>query len=240
VWTDFNRSPSSDSRQENVFGREAKVTTTQDAARLCQFICALPGFDVQPRKGTCYAHMGATICDTILQAGMNYRTVVAPRVRRVLCRWPDAATTSRFVAMIEWHGLNDVLLWRNAEKPTRIGQLAVFLQSRGVETEVDSRDWLASDENSASLQAVRGVGPKTVDYFKSLAGLPAVAVDRHVRTFVAWAGIRTTAYNEIRDLVSVAADTLHVGRHDLDHAIWSYVSTRQRGGQTQCRDDARR
>lgn len=204
------------------------MTMRRDAARLCQFIRALSSFDVRPRDGACYAHMGATICDTILQAGLNYRTVVAPRVQRMLDRWPAAVTTSRFIAMVERHGLNDVLLWRNAEKPTRIGQLADFLKLRGIETEADASNWLASDENAATLRTVRGVGPKTVDYFKSLVGLPAVAVDRHVRTFVGWAGIRATSYVDVRELVSTAADTLAVERHALDHAIWSYVSARKK------------
>jgi hypothetical protein len=206
------------------------MTMRRDAVRLCQFIRALPCFEVQPRNGACYAHMGATICDTILQAGLNYRTVVAPRVRRVLCRWPAAVTTSRFIAMVSRHGLNDVLMWQNAEKPTRVGQFAEFLQDRGIEMEGDASNWLASDENCATLQTVRGVGPKTVDYFKSLVGLPAVAVDRHVRTFVAWAGIRATSYADIRELVSAAADAMQIERHDLDHAIWSYVSVSTRVG----------
>lgn len=208
------------------------MTMRRDAVRLCNFIRALSGFDVQPRSGACYAHMGATICDTILQAGLNYRTVVAPRVERVLCGWPAAITTSRFLAMIERHGLNEVLLWRNAEKPTRIGQFSEFLQRRGIETEGDASNWLATNENAAALREVRGIGPKTVDYFKSLVGLPAVAVDRHIRTFIAWAGIRLTTYDEIRELVSAVADSLQVGHHDLDHAIWSYVSARARGGES--------
>ena len=72
--------------------------------------------------------------------------------------------------------------------------------------------------------AVRGVGPKTVDYLKTLVGLPAIAVDRHLRTFVSWAGLDLSDYDEISAVLSRAADLLEVHRGSLDHAIWSYVS----------------
>ena len=122
------------------------------------------------------------------------------------------------------YGLHDVLSWSHPEKPTRIGQLTEFLAERNIETEHDLSEWLIVEANSESLRGLRGVGPKTVDYLKSLVGIPAVAVDRHVRTFVGWAGIQMSDYNEIRQLVADAADILMVERHTLDHAIWSYVA----------------
>lgn len=195
-----------------------------EVLRLTSFALGLNGFVIRQRKGPCYAHMGATLCDAILQAGLNYRTVVAPRVERVMQRWPSAIVTTRFLAMISRYGLNDVLIWKHVEKPTRIGQLAEFLAARDIETECELSEWLIVEANSESLLKVRGVGPKTVDYLKSLVGLPAVAVDRHIRTFVGWAGVGASNYNEIRQLVSDAADVLEVERNALDHAIWSYVA----------------
>lgn len=199
-----------------------------DVFRIRDFVRGLFGFQIQDRSGACYSHMGATICDTILQAGLNYRTVVAPRVQRVIQRWPSATTTPKFLSMISRHGLNDVLCWQHPEKPVRIGQLTEFLSDRGIETESGLADWLTVERNGEFLRDLRGVGPKTVDYLKSLVGLPAVAVDRHVRTFVKWAGVDATEYEEIRELIGLAADTLQVERNALDHAIWSYVSTRER------------
>lgn len=200
---------------------------TLDVHRLRGFVRGLTDFQVQPRNGACYAHIGATICDTVLQAGLNYRTVVAPRVQRVICRWPSATRSSRFLAMISRHGLNDVLLWKHPEKPTRIGQFTEFLVGQRIETEDELSEWLTDDENSQSLRELRGVGPKTVDYLKSLVGLPAVAVDRHVRTFAAWAGVTATSYDHIRQIVCEVADSLQLERRAFDHAIWSYVSTLQ-------------
>lgn len=168
--------------------------------------------------------MGATICDTILQAGMNYRTVVAPRIRRVILRWPTATVTSKFFAMISRFGLNDILLWKDTEKPTRIGKLTELLIAHKLETEQNLSNWIAIESNCQELREVRGIGPKTVDYLKSLVGIPAVAVDRHVRTFVKLAGIKATTYEDIQDIVVRTADKMSIARHAFDHAIWSYVS----------------
>ena len=202
-----------------------------NARRLANFINALNGFEIRHRAGPCYAHMGATICDAVLQAGLNYRTVVAPRVNRLTSRWSSAITTSRFLAMIARYGLNEVLKWSHPEKLTRIRQLTEFLVARKLETENELSSWLSMESNAEMLQDVRGIGPKTRDYLKSLVGVPAVAVDRHVRTFVNRAGIEASDYTEISNLVCAAADLLSVEPHTLDHAIWSYVAAERRARQ---------
>jgi hypothetical protein len=63
---------------------------------------------------------------------------------------------------------------------------------------------------------------------KMLVGIPAVAVDRHIRTFVQRAGFRSNNYTAIREVVEEAADRLQVHRTSLDYAIWVHVS--QSGG----------
>lgn len=207
------------------------MTSKVNVLRLTDFVRGLSGFEVRARTGPCYAHMGATICDAILQAGLNYRTVVAPRVERVMRRWPSATVTSRFLAMVTRYGVDDVLLWNHPEKPARIRQLAKFFSVCGLETEHDLARWFVDEPNGGDkLRELKGIGPKTVDYLKSLVGVPAVAVDRHVRTFVAWAGIDASDYAEVRELVCAVADALQLERHALDHAIWSFVaaSGRQR------------
>ena len=47
-----------------------------------------------------YCHMGATITDTILQAGVKYATVVVPRVKNILEKYPEAKTTSDFYRLL--------------------------------------------------------------------------------------------------------------------------------------------
>ena len=212
----------------------------QNNARiLADFVSSIPGFSYEQRNCACYAHMGATICDSILQAGLNYRTVVAPRIRSLLRRWPSARTTSAFRRMLNRFDLRQVISWQDSEKPRRIVELTDFCVGRGLETEECLRCWLEDDGNAESLLDVKGVGPKTVDYVKTLVGLPAVAVDRHVRTFVSWAGLNLTSYDEIKLTVVQAADLLGVHRGSLDHAIWSYVSrsnANNRGAIPECGD----
>jgi endonuclease III len=168
--------------------------------------------------------MGAIICDTILQAGLNYRTVVAPRVNELIRRWPSAWRTSTFAAMTTRFGISKVLNWRDPEKPRRIIELTNLLSANHVDSESQLREWLSDSANTEPLRRVRGVGPKTADYIKALVGVEAVAVDRHVRTFVAWAGLSLARYDEVQQVVCDAADMLGHDRGALDHAIWTYVS----------------
>ncbi len=210
-----------------------KSASASAARRLANFILCLDGFVVRERMGAGYNHMGAIICDTILQAGLNYKTVVAPRVQNVLHRWPSAWRTTGFTKMMKRNGVHEILHWRDDEKPNRIRALTGLLISHGVDTESDLRSWLTDESNVALLRTLRGVGPKSADYIKSLVGVPAVAVDRHVRTFVGWAGIVTNEYYQIRETVCKAAELLGYGHCELDHAIWSYVSTNEQSRRLQ-------
>jgi endonuclease III len=111
------------------------------------------------------------------------------------------------------------------EKPRRILELTEFLLGERVETEEGFAEWLTYDQNIALLRQVRGVGPKTADYIKSIVGIPTVAVDRHVRAFVRLAGLEIRDYDQIRETVCAAADILGYDHSALDHAIWVYSST---------------
>jgi hypothetical protein len=195
-----------------------------DARRVADFIVALDGFTISPRKVQPYDHMGATITDSILQAGVNYRTVVEPRVRRVLQTYPEARTSRAFLSIIERHGACGVLNWRHPEKPRRVYELTSFFVAMNVETEESLRCWMLGADRCEELLKLKGVGPKTVDYLKRFVGISAVAVDRHVRRFIHSAGVRRAAYDEIQMVVAFAADLLKVPRCSLDHAIWLYSS----------------
>jgi hypothetical protein len=43
-----------------------------------------------------YGHMGATLTDAILQQGIDYTTVVEPRVNNILTTYPEAKATTQF------------------------------------------------------------------------------------------------------------------------------------------------
>jgi hypothetical protein len=201
----------------------------QSGRQLAEFISRMDGFTVPEKRGAGYQHMGAIICDSILQAGLNYRYVVAPRIETLLIRWPSAYRTSTFARMIRRHGLMQVLAWKDSEKPGRIEDLTNFLLQQSVDTENELRSWLSSSSNIPLLRQIHGVGPKTVDYIKSLVGIDTVAVDRHIRTVVSWAGISATDYEETREIVCEAAAILNHELCAFDYAIWRYVSTLDRG-----------
>lgn len=195
-----------------------------DARSLADYISLLDGFVIRPSLIRGYDHMGALLTDAVLQAGVNYRTVVQPRVSAILSNYPEATTTTAFRTLMIYYGANIILRWKHPEKPRRLQEITDYFYDKHVETPYDLHHWLLSSENCGSLRQVRGVGPKTVDYLKSLANLPTVAVDRHIRRFVMIAGLDLHKYEEVRTVVSYAADLLSVPRCSLDYAIWSYSS----------------
>jgi 3-methyladenine DNA glycosylase/8-oxoguanine DNA glycosylase len=102
--------------------------------------------------------------------------------------------------------------------------MVFLLRDEGVDTEGDLRAWLQDDRSMRLLRALKGIGPKTIDYLKMLAGLPAIPVDRHVRLFAQCAGVTCTDYADLRTVLERASDFLGVACSSLDYAIWSYVS----------------
>lgn len=194
------------------------------AQKLAHFVQSLDDFDILPLGKRGYGHMGATITDSILQAGLNYKTVVLPRVKEVLKAYPLATTTSSFLQVLSAHGANRVLRWSHPEKPRRVYELTEFFVNARVDTEECLANWLLDANNCEALLTVNGVGLKTLDYLKNFAGIAVVAVDRHITNFVLTAGIKCNGYQETQDIVCIAAELLNVVPSDLDHAIWSYVS----------------
>src|SRR5690606_26204122 len=131
-----------------------------------------------------YEHIGALFTDSVLQAGVNYRTTVFPRVQRVLEEFPDASTTTAFLNAIHQYGANTILDWSHPEKPARLERLTEFFFDQKQETEADLSSWLQDDHNILKMREIRGIGPKTADYMKRLLNIPAIPVDRHIFRFV--------------------------------------------------------
>jgi len=195
-----------------------------DSRKLVDFIESLGDFVIQPLNNRGYGHMGATITDSILQAGLNYKTVVEPRVRAVLEGFPLATTSTEFLGILTEHGANRILSWRHPEKPRRVHELTTFFVDENVDTEECLGRYLSSAINCEKLLALKGIGPKTLDYLRNFAGIPTIAVDRHINRFVAVARIECSSYRETSSIVYAAADLLAVRASDLDYAIWKYVS----------------
>jgi len=165
------------------------------------------------------------LTDAVLQAGLNYEKVVHPKALRVEDVYPVASTTSGFLKVLEVLGYQEVLQWKDEVKPDRLKRLATFLQGQGVETVAELKVWLTRPVSRKELLGIKGVGPKTADYISILAGLPSVAVDRHIERFCAEAGLDKKA---VRKAVEEAAAELDVDEGYLDYSIWFYMSQRGR------------
>ncbi|WP_175909177.1 hypothetical protein [Burkholderia metallica] len=170
-------------------------------------------------RATC-EHLGAVLADSVLQAGLNYTTVVRPRVVAILRAHPNRLTISSLVALIQDGKTGAFLNWRHHEKVTRFEALVVFLKDWGIEDVNDLRVSLASDEFCDALQTVNGIGPKTVDYMACLVGIDSIAVDRHVRTFAKTVGVENDDYHFLRKSFCCAADLLSLPRREFDAWLW--------------------
>jgi hypothetical protein len=176
-------------------------------------------------------HLGAIIADCVLQAGVNYRTVVKTRIDRILVLFPEAATMSGTAKFVEPEAASEFLLWRHYAKIGRFVSLVCHLQQYEVENTRGLRVWLQSSHNRDTLLHIPGIGPKTVDYLCCLAGLDFVAVDRHIRSFARDAGVETSDYEQLKQIVSYAADLLGMPRRSLDFWIWTRISQQPRAAE---------
>jgi endonuclease III len=171
-------------------------------------------------------HLGAVVADAVLQAGVNYRTVVERRVTRIRERYPQTATLDGLLAVVEHDGISDFLLWNHSTKLVRFSHLVRLLAEIDIRTTDSLREWLPDEDARIRLMSLHGIGPKTYDYMCCLVGIDRIAVDRHVRTFAANAGVATVDYGDLQIVVSYAADLLGIARRDFDAWIWATVSSR--------------
>lgn len=198
---------------------------TANALRLKEYIDTIDNFDfIEPEVCPYRDHIGALFTDAILQAGVNYRSVVRPRVESVLMRFPEADTVSAFSRVLDRYGVREVLHWNNTAKIHRMEDLVSFCSFHSIETAEDLTYFLNSELGEEQLKEINGIGNKTCDYMKRLLGFDTVAVDRHIREFLEDADIMFDDYFEIKEVVEFAADIMAKTRRSLDYSIWSYMS----------------
>lgn len=177
-----------------------------------------------------YIHMGALLADSILQAGLNYNSVVLPRIALILENFPDHDRVSSLFGLVQRGETATFLNWKHAEKIERFDALVSFLNASAVENVVDLKHSLLDAAFVTSLRDVRGIGPKTVDYVGCLVGMDSVAVDRHVRTFAKRVGVMEDDYDFLKSVFCYAADLLSVSRREFDAWVWrreSSISNKQ-------------
>jgi hypothetical protein len=176
-------------------------------------------FEQKMPRATC-EHMGAVLADSVLQAGLNYATVVRPRVMMILRAYPQIDTVSALLGLIQERRTGEFLNWRHHEKVTRFEALVTFLKEWGVEDIQDLRVNLAAEQFCNAIQTINGIGPKTVDYMACLVGIDSIAVDRHVRTFAKKVGVKNDDYHFLRRSFCCAADLLALPRREFDAWLW--------------------
>ncbi|KTE76155.1 hypothetical protein [Sphingopyxis sp. A083] len=178
------------------------------------------------RRAT-YDHAGALLADAVLQAGLSYRSVVMPRVGRILKEFPDANRVSALVCLVEKNNTAHFLDWQHPTKLGRFDLLVSFLDSEEIDTIDDIRVALGSKKFRADLILLNGIGPKTIDYMSCLVGIEAIAVDRHIKTFAIKAGLENDDYDYLKNVFSVAADLLSISRREFDAWVWSREARKQ-------------
>jgi hypothetical protein len=170
-------------------------------------------------RATC-EHLGAILADSVLQAGLNYTTVVRPRVLVILRTYPKIDTVSALLELTQERKTGEFLNWRHHEKVTRFETLVAFLKHWGIEDVQDLRANLLAEQFCNAIQTINGVGPKTVDYLACLAGIDSIAVDRHVRSFAKKVGVENNDYHFLRKSFCCAADLLELPRREFDAWLW--------------------
>lgn len=170
-------------------------------------------------------HIGALFTDVILQAGINYKHVVSPRVNKLLSEYPSAYSVNRFSAILQKRSIESILDWHDDEKQLRMVRIIEFCKIHNIQFSYQLKEFLLDNkENSRQFMQIKGIGKKTYDYLLKLLGNECVAVDRHIYKFVSDAGILYDDYSQVKSIVEYAADIMNVSRRSLDYSIWYYMS----------------
>ena len=206
--------------------------TLSDPERLAKYVRSLAGFEIYETIDGDYDHIGATVADAVLQANMRYKTHVKPRVNRILAQYPDARTTSSVLLLLKSITATEFLSWRGEDRAERFSRVLDLFAAEGIETEADLREWLSHKSNLLKLHSIKGIGPKTIDYFKILVGVSTSAIDRHLLNFLELAGLAPCSYLDAQAVINATADILSVDRAYFDHSIWQYMSKRAASSQT--------
>jgi hypothetical protein len=172
-------------------------------------------------------HIGALLADAVLQSGMNYKSFVVPRVRRLLSRFPDASTVSGMRRLLRAAGPRAVLDVPNVTKCAAIWGLVDVLREEQVNTVADLKRWIEEPASREKLLSVHGVGGKTVAFLRILLGHDGIAIDTHVRRAAAAVGVVTSTDDELVALFAEAAKQTGHRLTDIDGALWTRESSRR-------------
>ncbi|WP_405598344.1 MULTISPECIES: hypothetical protein [unclassified Streptomyces] len=199
------------------------MTELSPTQRLANHVRTVLGNGPFPLPGG-WTHMGAVICDVSFQARRKYESTIRPRLLRLQSAWPDAVTVRGFQSRIAREDLAVAMDFNSPHRVATAHGITALLVAKGVDTREDLHAWLAHEDGRAALRAVKGVGPKSVDYIGNLVGRSQVAVDVHLRAFAADAGVSGLAYEQLRGVYESAAAVLGHEPGGLEHAVWRFKS----------------
>jgi len=205
---------------------ERIVMTDSNAEQLAKYVHTLPDFVIYKTIDGNYNHMGATVADAVLQANNRYSTHVKPRVNRILATYPEFRTITSILGLLKSVTAIEFLSWRGVDRAQRFQQVLTLFASEKIDTETDLRNWLLDNSNLIKLRSIKGIGQKTVDYFKILVGVSTSAIDRHLLKFLGLAGLTPCGYSDAQVIINETADLLAVDRAYFDHSIWQFMSRR--------------
>jgi len=174
-------------------------------------------------------NMGATIIDGVLQAGLNYKNVVKPRVDKFKNENRDVKTTTEFYDLINNTNLSELISFKG-DKVERIHTLVKFLKNEKVETEDDFYNFLSNNDNLLALSNLKGIKSKTIDYFKILTGhKETLAVDSRLINFIkiVCPDLDNMTYDFAKELLMKTAKSLRVEPATLDFSIWTFMTDKK-------------
>ena len=203
-----------------VMSNPSHIDTLLAARQVANFASEQGAHHLASKRRAAYTHIGAVLADSVLQAGLNYNSVVRPRVQRIISTYPDADSVVHLITLVQSERTCELLDWRHPVKQKRFEDVVMFCNDNNIDDVDDLRSHLMTDDFCSEIQNINGVGPKTVDYMACLVGIDTVAVDRHIRNFAATVGVVQTDYAFLKKAFCFAADLLSISRRDFDAWIW--------------------
>lgn len=196
---------------------------------LIKFIENNPDFNII-KSNICFYnnHLGAVLADIILQAGLNYKTVVFPRVLNIYKNYESAHDLNGLVNVLKQTNISEFLQWKNEIKISRFKSVIEYLLENRISDSYDLSIHLQNPTYANEFLNIQGIGNKTLDYFLKLMNVETIAVDRHIINFLVKANIEFVNYNSAKKIVEYTADILDISRRDMDYSIWNFMSNKNK------------
>ncbi len=116
--------------------------------------------------------------DVRARAGLNYNSVVRPRILAILADYAEFSHTSDLRELVDRGETSAFLNWTHQEKVGRFDALVLFLDDAAIDNVGDLKERLQESGFRDSSPRRQRRWSKTVDYMGCLVGMDSVALDR--------------------------------------------------------------